>query len=313
MLRYGMGQAIGLLGQSLLNQAAAEEARKDKEAMLQESLQQRREAALLNAQTQLGVAQQNAEAKKADIDKKKLEFPYGAKPTDVAPAMAIYGGFNPNTTRDALSYYETGTLPADEEKATAALALATSKSFGALYAQVTRTGADYDAFQKGSAANQRNTAIESAVKRGAPLDEIAKTGGAFAGEAMYDAYNGRYDGKLTQAGQARLNNELAVARSGGGANAIDPLTKFILQSKLQEQKDGASAERMGFQTAHRTAVKAASDITGQLNKDVYLRTMDALGFPDAQLNGVAPQPSVPGLLNRGVNPSPESPNFGRGR
>ena len=309
MLRYGMGQAVGLLGQALMNQAAAEEARKDKEAMLQETLQQRREAALLNAQTQLGVAQQNAEAKKADVEKKKLEFPYGA--TGLPATLAAVGGFDPGTTQNALKYLNNEDVA--PEQAEAARALATSKVFQQVFSQVTRTGADYDAFQKGVATSQRNTAIESAVKRGAPLDEIAKTGGAFDGEAMYDAYNGRYDGKLTQAGQARLNNELAVARSGGGANAIDPLTKFILQSKLQEQKDDASADRMSFQTAHKTAVKAASDLTGKLNKDVYFRTMDALGFPDAQMNGAAPQPSIPGLLNRGVNPSPESHNFGRGR
>ena len=296
---YGMGQAIGLLGQQLMQQSAAEEARKDKEAMLEETLQQRRDAAELNAQTQRANAMVELEKRRLGVRQEEIKTPYGA--AGLSATISAVGGFDPKTTRAALQYLNGEDVA--PEQADAVRALVALDAFKKVFTQTTRTGADYKALEEGKNQLIANTGTETLIKKGAGVNTIAAFNGAVKGSPQYNSDSNLYTGELSAAGAANNSARIAAARASGSSQ--DPMMKLIGQLMLQEMKNGSADGRMSFQKAHDASVKIATKPGGMgLDDDKYREAMAAFGFPNAQMNGQGAGYSGQGLLNMGVGQAP---------
>ena len=296
---YGMGQAIGLLGQQLMQQSAAEEARKDKEAMLEETLQQRRDAAELNAQTQRANAMVELEKRRLGVRQEEIKTPYGA--AGLSATISAVGGFDPKTTRAALQYLNGEDVA--PEQADAVRALVALDAFKKVFTQTTRTGADYKALEEGKNQLIANTGTETLIKKGAGVNAIAAFNGAVKGSPQYNSDSNLYTGELSAAGAANNSARIAAARASGSSQ--DPMMKLIGQLMLQEMKNGSADGRMSFQKAHDASVKIATKPGGMgLDDDKYREAMAAFGFPNAQMNGQGAGYSGQGLLNMGVGQAP---------
>lgn len=296
---YGMGQAIGLLGQQLMQQSAAEEARKDKEAMLQETLQQRRDAEALHAQTQRANAMVELEKRRLGVRQEEIKTPYGA--AGLSATISAVGGFDPKTTRAALQYLNGEDVA--PEQADAARALVALDAFKKVFTQTTRTGGDYKAFEEGENQRIANTGTEKLIKNKAGVNAIAAFNGAVKGSPQYNSDSNLYTGELSAAGAANNSARIAAARASGSSQ--DPMMKLIGQLMLQEMKNGSADGRMSFQKAHDASVKIATKPGGMgLDDDKYREAMAAFGFPNAQMNGQGTGYSGQGLLKMGVGQAP---------
>lgn len=301
---YGMGQAIGLLGQQLMQQSAAEEARKDREAMLQETLQQRSDAAELNARTQMFAAKQNADAKRIQETTARMDTPYGAMDDanvqQASATIAGMGGFDPETTFNTMQYLRR--QPVAPDKIADAQALAATDAFKHFYTTVSQ-GKNYKAFEEGENQRIANTGTEKLIKNKAGVNAIAAFNGAVKGSPQYNSDSNLYTGELSAAGAANNSARIAAARASGSSQ--DPMMKLIGQLMLQEMKNGSADGRMSFQKAHDASVKIATKPGGMgLDDAIYREAMTAFGFPNAQMNGQGAGYSGQGLLNKGVGQAP---------
>jgi len=300
---YGMGQAIGLLGQQLMQQSAAEEARKDKEAMLEETLQQRRDAAELNAQTQMFAAKQNADAKRIQETTARMDTPYGlmddANVQQASATIAGMGGFDPETTFNAMQHLRR--QPVAPDKLAAAQALAATDAFKHFYTTVSQ-GKNYKAFEEGENQRLANTGTETLIKKGAGVNAIAAFNGAVKGSPQYNSDSNLYTGELSAAGKANNNARIAAARAGGAQQ--DLLTKYAMQAALLDIKNTAKSAQDITKGIDTVATKFAT-VGGVFSKDRFFEMRDELTRMMQDGGSGAPAGySGQGLLNMGVGQAP---------
>lgn len=301
MAKYtGMGNAIGLLGQALMRQAESEEARKAKEALLQEELQQRQDAVELNAQTLRMNAIEATRAKQAQIDVEREKHDWApmlpGNRQAFAGHLALQGGFDPTAVRNALELAGGGQVPDDQRDA--AMALAASEEFRKAYTMAYQPGTQYKAQREGVAQDNANTSYEQVFRKTKDIGQAADAARAATGAPRFVGGVNVSTGVGGQAYNDDLKANVRIGRAGGGQ---DLFQLYALKMALEDAKSGARSADVDFKTAHDAALKRNTR-NGRLDGEGYLADMEQAGYPGGARSKANPpyRPGFgPGLLNSG--------------
>lgn len=272
MANYGgMSSALNVLGQALLRSADAEEARKAKAELLQEQLQQKREATLTNAQAQLDVARENAAARAADLHGKTPYYNDGLGLQGTLAANLGVPGVKVGNMMKVWKGDTAGMAPGDLEEA---MRMIGTKEVKDAFARSSFNGAEYGAQQKGVAQREINTLVESLTKAGAKPEVISQAVASLQGAPLNDGWGNLYNGQINGTGRARLANAKEIAQLYGanranGDSLVDDATMEAIKARNRVALENVK-------TDNRVAIAGATPIAGPVNVGTYQKNQGTL-------------------------------------